>query len=467
MNQRASPGSAVTLGTPRLNSLSTMLVLQSRAISQERFATAAATVVSDLAALLRCERVSLGLQEGGAVRVTAISGVRDLRARQDAVRAVAQAMQEALDQRCAIVHPLPPDTAPGAMLAHAALARSNGNLAICTMPILCGDRVAGALLFERREGFDAQTMQIAKDSALFIGPVLVLQRRAERSLRGRLAALTGNTRPAGTGHSPWKVATLIGAIALIVLSAWPTTYRVVATARVEGEVQRVIAAPVDGYIQSVATRPGETVQANQVILQLEDRDLVLEREKLTSEIAILDKQYRDALSRDEAGPIVIAASKLDEARAQLGLAQRQLERTALKAPFDGVLISGDLSQSIGMPVKRGQELMTLATERAYRIVSEVDEQDVAVLRIGQTAQALFAALQDPVPFTVTRISPLATTAEGRNVFEVEGSGAAGAATLRPGLRGVAKIDVEPSFVAAVWWRRAGQWLRHTTWRLIG
>ncbi len=463
-DQKAAPTAqalAVAKGVSRLNSGAAMLVLQSRALAHDRFAAAAASVTADLAVLLRCERVSLGLRERQRVRVATMSGVTDLRTRQAAVRRVAQAMQEALEQRSAVVYPLPPGTAPNATLAHAALAKGNGRLSICTLPILCGERAAGVLLFERRDGFDARALQLAKDAALFIGPVLVLQRRAERSLQARMEASTGG------GRSPWRLAALAGAIALGVLGAWPTTYRVVAPARVEGAVQRVIAAPVDGFVRAVAARPGEAVRADQVIVQLEDQDLTLEREKWESEIAQLDKQYREALSKDEAAQIVVASSKLEQARTQLDLAQRQLDRTRLKAPFDGVLISGDLSQSIGMPVKRGQELMTIATDRAFRIVAEVDEQDVAALSIGQHAQVLFAALPEPVGFSVARIAPVANTADGRNIFEVEGSGAAGAQTLSPGLRGVAKISIEPSFVAVVWWQRASQWLRRTVWRVTG
>jgi multidrug efflux pump subunit AcrA (membrane-fusion protein) len=474
----AAPARAKPAAAPRLNAAGAMLVLQSRALTHERFAAAAASVVADLAVLLRCERVSLGLKGRQQVHVASISGVTDLRTHQNAVRRVAQAMHEALEQRSAIVYPLPPGTAPNTTVAHAALAEANGRLSICTLPIICGERAVGTLLFERRNGFDAAALQLAKDAALFIGPVLVLMRRAEDSLQARLAATAG-AGPAGQGHSPWRLAALTGAIALGVLGAWPTTYRVVAPARVEGAVQRVIAAPVDGFVRAVAARPGEAVRAGQVIVQLEDQDLNLEREKWESEIAQLDKQYREALSKDEAAQIVVASSKLEQARTQLDLAQRQLERTRLKAPFDGVLISGDLSQSIGMPVKRGQELMTVATDRSFRIVAEVDEQDVAALRVGQNAQVMFAALPQPVGFVVARIAPVANTADGRNVFEIEGSGVvdakgeaaaaadANAAGLSPGLRGIAKVDIGASFVAVVWWQRASHWLRRTAWRLSG
>ena len=441
-----------------------MLVLQSRALSHDRFAAAAASVVSDLAVLLRCERVSLGLTARQHAHVVSISGVSDLRAHQNAVRRMARAMDEALAQRSAVVYPLPPGTVPNTTVAHAALALANGRLSICTLPIVCGDRAVGALLFERRNGFDAASLQLAKDAALFIGPVLALMRRAEDSLQARLAATAG-AGPAGRGHSPWRLAALAAAIALGVFGAWPTTYRVVAPARVEGAVQRVIAAPVDGFVRAVAARPGEAVRAGQVILQLEDQDLTLEREKWQSEIAQLDKQYREALSKDDAAQIVVASSKLEQARTQLELAQRQLERTRLTAPFDGVLISGDLSQAVGMPVKRGQELMTVATDRSFRIVAEVDEQDVAALAPGQAAQVMFAALPEPVVFTVARVAPVAHTADGRNVFEIEGS--VQPAGLSPGLRGIAKVDIGASVVAAVWWQRASHWLRRTAWRFSG
>lgn len=448
----------------RLSSVSTLLVVQSRALSQTHFEAAAASALADLAALLPCDRVSLGLLRGGRMQLCAVSGTTDPGTRHSASQRLQQALQEALDQRCSIVHPLPPDTRGHAHPAHDALAQHNGGLSICTLPVLMGQQAAGALLFERPGGFDARTLQLAQDAALFIGPLLVLRQRAESTWRARVdrALGRGGSTP---GPRPLRWALAAVATAALVLGAWPTPYRVVAGARVEGEVQRVLAAPVDGFVRTVGARPGDAVTAGQVIVQLEDQDLTLEREKWASEIAKLDKQYRDALSKEEAAPIVIAASRLDEARAQLALAQRQVERTALRAPFDGVLISGDLSQSIGMPVKRGQELVTLATDHAFRIVAEVDEQDIAALRPGQPAQVLFAALPQPLPFTVARIAPVATTAEGRNVFEVEGSGAAGADSLRPGLRGVAKIDTDSSFVAAVWWRRAAQWLRHTAWRL--
>ncbi len=457
---------------------STLLVMQSRALSHGDFKAAAVSAVSDLALLLQCERVSLGVCAGSRVSVEAASGLRDLRCEQAAVQALAQAMEEAADQRCALVFPGSESSlASGVTLLHANLSQLGSGMSICTVPVfenrienaVEAGRPTAVLLFERRAPFDAVALQTAQDAATFLGPVLVLAQRAEASLQQRVKTHIASR----TKLLPWQVGVMAAVLLAAVITVWPTTYRVVAQARVEGAVQRVIAAPADGFVRTVSARPGEAVRADDVLVQLEDQDLKLEREKWQSEIAQLDKQYREAMSKDDAAQIVVAGTKLEQARSQLALAQVQLARSALKAPFDGVLISGDLTQSIGMPVKRGQELMTVATDRSFRIVAEVDEQDIGALRVGQTAQVLFATLSEPVSFTVSRIAPVANAVEGRNIFEVEGRRSDTAApeksndSLRPGLRGVAKIDIEASHLGLVWWQRASTWLRALMWRISG
>ena len=84
---------------------------------------------------------------------------------------------------------------------------------------------------------------------------------------------------------------MAAALLFAVLAIWPTTYRVVAQARAEGAVQRVIAAPADRFVRTVSRRPGEAVRADDVLVQLEDQDLKLEGEKWQSEIAQLDQPY--------------------------------------------------------------------------------------------------------------------------------------------------------------------------------
>jgi RND family efflux transporter MFP subunit len=451
-----------------------VLALQAQALAQSRFDSAAAAVVNQLSLAMSCERVSLGLYVGGRLRVLAISGAADVREKHDAVTRIATAMTEALDQRLAVVHPLPSGASPAITLAHQALSQSNGHAAIYTVPVATRHEMLGALLFERRGGFDTVALETAKDAAMFAGPLLALKQRADDRVGQRVAQAlrpgAASRRPFGASRLPLGRALLAATLLGIAALAWlPATHRVVAPARVEGAVQQVIAAPVDGFVGAVSVRPGQTVTAGQVLMTMDARELALERDKWAAEMAQLDKQYREALSKDEAAPIVIARAKLEQAQSQHALALQQLERSTLRAPIDGVLLSGDLTQSVGMPLKRGQELMTIAPDRGWRIVAEVEEQEIAAVREGQGAQVLLGAVAgaEPLRYSVSRIAPVATQADGRNVFEVEGLPPAQADALRPGMRGVARIEIGQKALGAIWWERAQHAWRRLAWQLLG
>ena len=58
----------------------------------------------------------------------------------------------------------------------------------------------------------------------------------------------------------------------------------------------------------------------------------------------------------------------------------------MTAPFDGIIVSGDLSQSLGSPVERGQVLFEVAPLDGYRIVLRVDERDIPYVALGQRGE---------------------------------------------------------------------------------
>jgi len=163
----------------------------------------------------------------------------------------------------------------------------------------------------------------------------------------------------------------------------------------------------------------------------------------------------------------MAQSKLAEAKAQLSLIEQQLGRLKITSPFDGVVIAGDLRQQLGAPVKRGDALLTLAPGLDWRVVMEVDEADVAALSKGQLAQLRLAALPDQtIGLVLSRVTPVAKSTPSGLKYEIEavptGAGA-GAKGLRPGLQGVARIDMP---ARPLLWRvadRCWQWLRMLAW----
>ncbi|HNG82167.1 MAG TPA: HlyD family efflux transporter periplasmic adaptor subunit, partial [Burkholderiaceae bacterium] len=260
---------------------------------------------------------------------------------------------------------------------------------------------------------------------------------------------------------------LAAGVALLLLAGAtliPLPHRVGAPAHVEGAVQRVVAAPFDGFLLRSAVRPGDRVKAGDVVAELADQDLKLEARKWEGALAQHENGVAAALARDDRAQFVVSRGKADEARAQLELVRQQLARTRLVAPIDGVVIQGDLSQSLGAPVQRGDALLTLAPPGQHRLVIEVDERDIAAVKPGQTGWLALASLPtDALPLRVERVTPVALPRDGRNSFEVEAVLTEGAAALRPGLQGVAKIVVGERALAWLATHRLVDGLRLAGW----
>jgi multidrug resistance efflux pump len=227
-----------------------------------------------------------------------------------------------------------------------------------------------------------------------------------------------------------------------------------------------VVAAADGFLQQVNVRPGDRVKAGQLLGQLSSQDLELERRRRESEMRQHENAYRAAQARNDRTQMVVSQSRAAEAQALLTLAETQLDRSQLVAPFDGVVIKGDLTQNLGAPVKKGEVLMVLSPSDNFRLILEVDEADIGAVKPGQGGRlALAARPEETLAFTTRRIVPLATAADGRNYFEVEAALAAPQPELRPGLSGIAKVEAGYRPLAWLVFHRAADWLRLALWTL--
>lgn len=261
------------------------------------------------------------------------------------------------------------------------------------------------------------------------------------------------------------VAGVIG-IALLFLTLVPIGYRVSAPARLEGSVQRVIVAATDGFLQQANVRAGDSVKEGQVLAELATQDLLLERRRRESELKQYENAYQAAQARNDRAQMVISQSRAGEAQAMLALAEGQIERARIQAPFDGIVIKGDLTQTLGSPVQRGEVLLTIAPNNSFRLIVEVDESDIANILPGQSGELALAAVPErALRFTTRRVVPFAASNDSRNYFEVEAALDELGTSLRPGLSGVARIDVGKR---TIWWiatHRLNNWLRLSLWSL--
>ena len=424
---------------------------------------------TQLASHLGCDRVTLGVLSGKRVRVAAVSHSPQFERRANLVRAIESAMEEAVDQGESVVYPPVDERRAVVTRAHEALLRESEAGCAATFPLMHGHEVVGALTLERAPGqrFDAPALSVCEAVAAVAGPIIELKRVGNAGLpahAGRSAKGLWQ-RIAGPGDAGFKLGALL-ALAVAAFFAFANgEFRIAADATLEGTVQRAVAAPISGYVKEAPLRAGDVVAKDQVIGRFDDRDLSLERLKLRSERDQYERQLREAMSKRERGQAQILRARIDQAQAQLALVEEQLARTVMSAPFDGVIVRGDLTQSLGAPVERGQVLFEIAPLDGYRVALQVDERDIAHVFPGQRGELTIASMPgERLAIAVKSVTPVNTARDGRNYFKVEATlDAAAGERLRPGMQGVAKIHVDERKLVWIWTRSFTDWLRLWLW----
>jgi multidrug resistance efflux pump len=458
---------AALAGTNSGRSAQLALDLISVADQHERFEAAAALVASALADRLDCARVSLGLSGRRGITVKAISHSASFDRKSALVSGLQEVMEEAFDQKAAVSVPATPATERRIGVAHADFLTRWAVGAIASVVITSSGHPIGVFTFERtHQAFDEETIQSCMSAVERIGSTLEAKHKQGHLISGRLAqrCKTAVSAVFGAGRPSLKIAALLAMLCLAALMYWPADFRIATKVALEGSVQRAAVAPFDGFIAEAPMRAGDEVEEGQVLARLDDRDLLLDKVKWEAERQKLIQKQREALAKHDRAAVQVTSAQIEQAESQLKLAVAKLERSHVKAPIGGMIVSGDLSRVLGTPVSQGKTLFEIAPLDAYRVVLQVDEHDISHLSLGQTGILLLTgAPGTPLQLTVTKLVGVATVEDGRNVFRAEASLADHAVPLRPGMEGLAKIDVGRRSLMWIWTRPMIERIRLLVW----
>jgi Barrel-sandwich domain of CusB or HlyD membrane-fusion/GAF domain len=439
----------------------------------------AVSLTSEMATMFACDRVWLGAVKRRFSKVAGVSHGTNVGQKKALVRIVSAAMDEALDQAATVVHPQNQADHPRIALANAELlrvARSSGS--VLSVPMFVEGRAVGAVTLERSQGarFDAAEIQRIEAAVLAIAPLWDLRARHQSSTLGLWSERVRSRFVASGERSPWFVPLSalvgLGLVALVLSSRW--SYEISVPTRLEGQIQRAVVAPVDSFLKTVHVRAGDLVKKDQLLLELSDEELHLEQRRLQTEVARHETSFAEAQAKQDRTQLVISTAHIAESQAQLDLVEQQLIRTQLRAPFDAQIIQGDLNERLGAPIKRGDLLLTLTPSRELRVMLEVDERDVGQLKVGtQGALKLSALPEQNFGLVVERVMPVAKPELGRNMFLAEArisnspNATTGTDALRPGLQGLARLDVGQRPLYWLIGHRISDWLRLKWWAWFG
>lgn len=447
---------------------------------------AARWVVNRLVEALPCRTAMIGrvpqraesdARAGRSIDLLSVSGTASFEERSNLLSVAREAMREAVDRGAPQLFPtMGAEQAPLVEAAAIADYRRDAQAAsVMVLPLLNEGRAQGALLLDFSGEVSPALFDFAQTLALALAPVLHTHRQAHRGLldhaRGALA--DGRAALFGPRHPGAKLAGAVALVALMLAAVIPVDYRVSSAATVEGRIQRAAVAPFPGYIREAQARAGDRVKAGDVLARLDDRDLRLEEIKSSSQFELADRKLREAMARGDAVAVRLAQAEADQAQAELNLVRERLRRVAIVAPFDGVVVRGDLTQQLGAPVEQGKVLFEVAPLDAYRVILKVDERDITRLRGGAPGELVLAGLPgERFPIRVSQVAPVATAEGGTNTFRVEaevradakGAPAAGA-RIQPGMEGVGKVEAGERSLLWVATHRFTEWARYALWSL--
>ncbi len=444
------------------------------------------SLVNTLASQLGATRVSLGLLHGTKLQLEAVSFSAHFDSRTQSMQAVTEAMQEAVEQGLTISYPNGvvgnetghAETAGDAMAgvitrAHQQLQQSQQLQMVSSIPVRNDDRLLGALTIEldKQAGLSHEQQLFIQTALYFAGAIIALRLDANASIKQLLVRGVGRRLRRWFGADAWR-GRLILALSLVLLLGLfiPVSWRISADASLQMTEKYLVVAPQDGYLGNVFVRPGDSVDKAAPLAALNDDDLLLERRKLASQVQRYRQAYDSALANADRVEAAIADAQMEQASIQLRLVEQQLQRTQLLAPIDGIIVSDDISQRQGAPIKQGDVLFELAGAQDFIVQLFVDERDIAALLPGQEGQVKFTSLPNSLfAVQVKSITPLSEVRDGRNYFRVEllllTDTATGDITelLRPGMTGSGKVTVGKRALGWIWFHDLWHWLRLSLW----
>jgi multidrug efflux system membrane fusion protein len=189
------------------------------------------------------------------------------------------------------------------------------------------------------------------------------------------------------------------------ITAEPRQRYVVLRGRTENKRTVIVRSEITGIVTERAVERGERVQEGDLLCQLADDDRSAVVAEAEADLKRATLEYEGAQRLGEKGlqsGTAIAQAAAAKAAAEAGLerARLNLERTAIRAPFNGVVET--LHANAGDYLSPGGECVTLLDMNPMLLTARVTERDVGSLSEGDTVVAQTATGEE-VRGTVTFI----------------------------------------------------------------
>lgn len=255
---------------------------------------------------------------------------------------------------------------------------------------------------------------------------------------------------------------------VLFLVAVPIPTRVEGTAAVGAARTAQVQAQIDGVVSRVYVSEGQEVKRGQVLADLEDWNYRAELAAAQAKYGTAVSQMNRALAASDGTEAGIERVQSAYWQSEVERARERLERTHLRAPFDGWITTPRVQELAGRSLKAGDLFAELIDRSQATVDIAIEEQDATLLRTGTTAAVKLESFPLRTFYgSVAIVSPKAQVTGEDRFFFARVTIPNNNGQLRPGMQGRGKISVAWRPVGYVLFRRPAMWILQKLWSWFG
>ncbi|MFY9254157.1 MAG: efflux RND transporter periplasmic adaptor subunit [Fuerstiella sp.] len=432
-----------------------LVELTSLVLSSESRKAAGQCLVDQLKQHLQASQVLFGACRHQSLKcqLAAVSGTPEVDRFSEATKIAEAVMQESIARSAASIWPAVEDSNRHALLSHKHFAEENKVTSVVACPLRneAGD-VVGCVIASFGTQVSTQPLsaddvtsarRLAEDGLRFlhagtrsIGTAVHV---VHRTTTGKISNWTSRLRKAASGQKALTAGIIAGIITAAMLI--PVDYRVTCDSELQPVSPRYVAAPFDAPLDECLVHPGDVVEAGQILARLDGRELHWEQAGIKADLGKATKEHNAYLSEQEFGDAAIARHEIDRLRNRSAMLSNRDNELDIRSPISGIVVSGDLKDTEGVPLETGQSLFEIAPLDRLVIEVAIPEEDIRHVQEGMNLSVQLDAMPSQiVAATVLRIHPKAELRDHENVFIAEAELDNSEQLLRPGMKGAAKIS---------------------------
>lgn len=416
-------------------------------------------VAGELVDLLGCERI--GIARGGSrrLKLEAVSGTMQIERRSQGNWSLLAFLRETTSTGVPMAWPTTPFDGPALLPASEQrnlLERYSVDQAIA-FPLRRADgEIVGAwaALWKAESPWSEERIRMMEAVSPHLASMTVLLNDAlPAGVRGKFRRFF---RRASKAKQALALALPLVALGLFLI---PVPHRVGAPARLTATDSRQVAAPFPGRLEEVFVKPGDTVEEGDLLARLDGREIGWRLAEAVAKRESALKRRDQAKAAKDVSETQMAEYEQEALGLEVELLRYRRDHLEIRSPVNGLVLSGDLERSRGVPVETGQKLYEIAPLDRMKLEMAVPDEDVHWVEPGLPIELrLESRPGESLVGEVEEVYPVAEVKDGENVYVSLATFPNDSGRLRPGMRGRVKITSG--------WKPLGWVLFHKPWNYV-